>query len=466
MIMHKRILLSALALLSAVARIEAQQPQMMVQSPQGDLTMTLAIRPAKGEDAQSGQLVYSLRYRGKVVLEESTLGLDLEGGALLGAKVHVTGSEPGSGVDDYSLTMGKTSHVHDPYESLKVSVAEDGKAARVMEIEARAYDSGVAFRYVLPEQPRAMKELRLRQEATQFQFSSDAMTWALALPNYRSSYESEYVNLPASAFSNQGGVASHFLIGLPLLAHEPGTAWLAVTEADLEGSAGMYLTNPSGSWLGHGMTSLLSPQFDNPELAVTAWLPFHSAWRVVLVADDPGRLVESNVITDLNPQNALKDTSWIKPGKASWDWWNGDLDANNKPAYTTENMKRYVDFAAESGFDYFMLDAGWSTDDITKMRGNVDVPELCRYAKDEEREGMDLALFDVCDEADEGSLSALCAMGRRRVEDRFRQPRRSAGNSVLLRCCQGSGGASSDGGFSWREQAVGDRARVPECVEL
>ena len=121
------------------------------------------------------------------------------------------------------------------------------------QIEARAYDSGVAFRYVLPEQPRAMKELRLRQEATQFQFSSDAMTWALALPNYRSSYESEYVNLPVSAFSNQGGVASHFLLGLPLLAHEPGTAWLAVTEADVEGYSG-YVSNESfgkldGTWI-------------------------------------------------------------------------------------------------------------------------------------------------------------------------------------------------------------------------
>ena len=250
-----------------------------------------------------GSLVYSVRYRDKLVLEESTLGLDLEGGALLGAKVHVTSSEPGSGVDDYSLATGKTSHVHDPYQSLKVNVAEDGAGARSFEIEARAYDSGVAFRYVLPEQPRVMKELRLRQEATQFQFSSDAMTWALALPNYRSSYESEYVNLPVSAFSNQGGVASHFLLGLPLLAHEPGTAWLAVSEADLEGTAAMYLTNPSGSWMGHGLTSLLSPRFDTPELAVTGWLPFHSAWRVVLVADDPGRLVESNVITSLNPAN-------------------------------------------------------------------------------------------------------------------------------------------------------------------
>ena len=92
--MNKRVLLSAFALLASFSRIEAQQPQLVVKSPQGDLTMTLAIRSAKGEEAQSGQLVYSVRYRDKLVLEESTLGLDLEGGALLGAKVHVTAANP------------------------------------------------------------------------------------------------------------------------------------------------------------------------------------------------------------------------------------------------------------------------------------------------------------------------------------------------------------------------------------
>ena len=112
-------------------RIEAQQPQMVVKSPHDDLTMTLAIRSPKGEEAPTGQLVYSVRYRDKIVLEESMLGLDLEGGALLGAKVHVMSNEPGSGTDDYTLATGKSSHVHDPYQSLRVTLAEDGAAARM-----------------------------------------------------------------------------------------------------------------------------------------------------------------------------------------------------------------------------------------------------------------------------------------------------------------------------------------------
>ncbi len=359
---------------------EAQQSELTLSSPNGELTMHLATRPAKGSSELNGKLVYSLSFRNKPVLADSALGLDLEGSAMLGATVHIAGSTPGQGVDDYSLTTGKVSKVHDEYRSLIVKVTEDGASARTLTIEARAYNSGVAFRYLLPQQPRAIKEVRLRQEATEFQFSTDATTWALLLPNYRSSYESEYVKLPVSAFSNQGGVASRALIGLPLLAHEPGTAWVALMEADLEGNAGMYLTNPSGSWEGHGLTARLSPQFEDPNLAVTAWTPWHSAWRVVMVADDPNRLIESNILTDLNPTNALSNTEWIQPGKASWDWWNGDLGPDNKPAYTTENMKHYIDFSAEAGLPYFMLDAGWSSiEDITKLRGPVDVPELVRY---------------------------------------------------------------------------------------
>src|SRR5260370_27293014 len=85
----------------------------------------------------------------------------------------------------------------------------------------------------------------------------------------------------------------------PLLMHLPGTAWMTLTEADLEGNGGMYVTNPSGNWAGHYFVSKLSPRFDNPALALIATLPHHLTWRVLLVADQPGKLMKSNVISDL-----------------------------------------------------------------------------------------------------------------------------------------------------------------------
>ena len=371
-------------LLACTAACTAQPVQgapqtVTLASPDGQLVVHFDVRPEKNSSAGNGRLVYSLQFHGKPVLEDSGLALELDDLPALGSDVQITGADQSNGVDDYTLQFQKVSKVHDPYNSVLVQVIEGGAAHRAMEIEARAYDSGIAFRYRLPGNGEKAK-FNLRQEDTEFRLTSDATDWLLALPNYRSSYESEYVKLSTSALSNQGGVSSSFLIGLPLLMHEPGVAWLSLTEADIEGNSSMYVTNPSGNWAGHYFVSKLAPCFDHPEYAVEGALPHHSAWRVLAIADSPGRLVESTLQYDLNPPSRVQDTHWIEAGKASWDWWVNDIDAGGKPAYTTANMEYYVDFAAKSGFRYMMLDAGWSGRDLTQLNGRVDVPELVRYA--------------------------------------------------------------------------------------
>jgi alpha-glucosidase len=313
------------------------------------------------------------------VFEDSALRLELENQAPLGANVHIARATTGSGADDYSLLAGKTSAVDDPYNSLTLQARESSSQGRVFEIEARVYDSGLVFRYRVPAQP-ALSQYQLMQEDTEFRPVMDADAWALRLPNYQSAYESEYVPQVLSGLSNQGGVSSYILNGAPMLLHMPGLAWAAVGESYLEGNSAMYLENPTGNWTGHYLVTKISPALNGKGPAVDASLPHNSAWRVILIGDTPGELVESNIITDLNPPNRIEDTSWIHPGKASWNWWNGDLGPDGQSAYTTKNMEYYVDFAAESGFPYMLLDAGWSERDITKMRGNVDVPELVQYA--------------------------------------------------------------------------------------
>ena len=351
-----------------------------LSSPDQQLVIQFNTTDGKGSGAAEGKLVYAVTFHGKQLLDTSALGLELADQPVLGSNVQIIASTPGKGSDDYTLVAGKTGKVHDEYNKLGLQVVENNAPKRSLLIEARAYNDGVAFRYVVLEQS-AIKELHVKQEDTEFRISTDATTWALELPNYRSSYESEYVKLPISAFSNQGGVSSSFLIGMPLLLHSPGAAWMALTEANLEGNPGMYVTNPSGNWAGHWFESKLSPRFDDPGLALSTSLPYHSAWRVLLVADEPGKLIESNLVTDLNSPNRVQDTSWIHAGKASWNWWAGDIRPDGKSAFTTKNMEYYVDFAAKSGFPYMLLDAGWADGrDITKLRGNVDVPELVRYA--------------------------------------------------------------------------------------
>jgi alpha-glucosidase len=358
----------------------SQSGLVKLSSPDQQLAMQFTTVAAKDSSGAGGKLVYSVTFHGKQLIDPSALALELADQPTLGSNVQIVESIPGSGSDDYTLIAGKASKIHDEYNKVQLRVVENSEPKRSVVIEARVYNDGVAFRYVLSEQ-NAIKELRLKQEDTEFRISTDATTWALELPNYRSSYESEYVKLPITAFSNQGGVSSSFLIGMPLLMHSPGTAWMTLTEADLEGNPGMYVTNPSGNWAGHWFVSKLSPRLDDPNLVAVDALPYHSAWRVLLVADEPGKLMESNMISDLNPRSRVQDTSWIHPGKASWNWWAGDIGPDGKPAYTTKNMEYYVDFAAQSGFPYMLLDAGWADGrDITKLHGNVDVPELVRYA--------------------------------------------------------------------------------------
>jgi len=352
-----------------------------VSSPDGRLVLTIDTI-ATEKDPVAKRLVYKVSFRGKQLIEASALRLDLEGQLPLGEDVQIASSATTSEDHTYTLVTGKASQVRDHYTALRVDLADPGGMGRKLTIEARAYDDAVAFRYLVPEQ-NTISDFRLIKEGTEFRIAKDATTYALVLPNFRSGYESEYIKLPVSAFSNQGGVASKVLIGLPLLMEVPGVAWMGITEANLRDYSSMYLMNPSGSWTGHWFESVLAPSIEDPDVIVKGALPHYSAWRVLLVGDEPGRLVESNVITSLNPESEIADTSWIHAGRASWDWWNGSLGPDGKRAYTTETMKYYVDFAAKSGFEYMMLDAGWSDhNDITKMNGTVDVQELVRYGRE------------------------------------------------------------------------------------
>ncbi|MBN1846019.1 MAG: glycoside hydrolase family 97 protein [Sedimentisphaerales bacterium] len=380
--------------LADITRSQDTAQQQTLSSPDGRLAITFRTipraerRPSRRPNTQvdpadsaGGRLVYEVSFQGKLLIEPSALQLELHGSGPLGVNVRLVEATTSSTDETYSLVTGKTSLVRNHYNALRLELEETAPPGRRLIMEARAYDDAVAFRYLVPEQ-EGLDEFRLAGENTEFRLSKDPFIYALILPHYRSMYESEYVPLSASSLSNQGGVASTVLIGLPLLMEVPGVAWLAIAEANLRDYAAMYLVNPSGGWTSHKFESRLSPRLDDPETAVVGALPHHSAWRVLLVGDEPGRLIESNVITSLNPESAVEDVSWIQAGRAAWDWWSGSLTADGASAYTTENMKYYVDFAAQSGLEYMLVDAGWSArNDITGMNGRVDIPALIRYAE-------------------------------------------------------------------------------------
>ncbi len=364
--------------------------QTEISSPDGNLKISLTVSPlldtgnggGRGREpapATHSRIAYSVNFRGKAVIEPSPIEIDLDGARPLGQDVRIVKSTPSSGDENYHLIAGRASDVHEHYNALALDLEETGYPNRRLQVEARAFNGAVAFRWTVPDQP-SVRDFRLRGEATEFRMAKDATAYALELPNFLTMYESEFLKLPVSAFANPSGTAGTRIVGLPLLMELPGVGWTAITEADMRGNAAMYLMNP-----GDGRTRLravISPSSVDPEIRVIGSVPHRSAWRVILVADEPAQLLESNVITSLNPPSQIQDTSWIRPGKSSWDWWSGSLDPEGKPAFTTDNMKTYVDFSAKSGFEYMLVDAGWSAPgDITKMNGRVDIPALVAYAK-------------------------------------------------------------------------------------
>jgi alpha-glucosidase len=311
----------------------AQAGAATVASPDGRLTVTfLTVSPPQGATeglvdpvlpavAAGGQLVYSVSFQGKPLIDQSMLGLELQGQTPLGPHVRIAGAVRSEIDETYKLIAGKTSSVRNQFHELRVDLEETATPARKLAVEARVYDDAVAFRYVVPDQT-PIRDFRLIKEDTEFRIGKDAMTYPLCLPNYRTGYEGEFIKIAASGLAHQGGVPTRQLLGLPLLMEVPGVAWLAITEADLRDNAAMYLVNPSEIWGAHRFEARLAPNLDEPDISISGSLPHHSAWRVLPVGTEPGRLIESNTIGSLNPDSAIRDTSWIHAGRVSWPAWN------------------------------------------------------------------------------------------------------------------------------------------------
>lgn len=368
-----RILLLPVLLLPPLAALAWGQAT--VKSPDGGIEMSIS--------TDNNKLVYAVTFRGKPVIAKSALSLEIQDQPLLGANVRIAGTRPGAVDETYSMPHGKANPIRNVSKTLAVDLEETRTPFRKFTVEARVYDDGAAFRYVVPSQP-ILTELHLAGERTEFQFAKDATTFPLLLQNFRTSYEDDYHTLPLS------GIHRNDLIALPLLAELPGVAWVAITEADIDNYAGMYLVHAGGD--AKSLFSRLAPSVDDPGIAVSAGTPVRSPWRVLMIGAQPGRLVESNLVTNLNPPSAIADTSWIKPGKTSWDWWSGSYadGVSFQTGMNTATMNHYVDFSAEAGLEYMLIDAGWarrgtgpndSGSDLTATNPNIDMPAILAHAK-------------------------------------------------------------------------------------
>ena len=386
------------ALLSGVF-VAAQSPEaagIQVKSPSGQIVFLLSSSPTSPANrAAVSDIHYSVDFRGKRLMDESVLGLKLQGQSAFGPGMHKVKTQESQHDETYTIPVGKTSTVRDHYNSTLVDFVD--ASGRKLSIEIRAYDDGVAFRYIVPVQSN-LTYIRIEHELTEFSFAKDATLYPLVVDGFQSPYEDDYQMRPVS------GIHHDWLIGLPLLADAPGSGWVAVTEADIENYAGMYLRKAEPRF---GLRAELSPRLDVSGIAVEADAPLTTPWRVLMIGDEPGRLIESNIVLNLNPPSKIADTSWIRAGKSAWDWWSGDSapSMSTKSGMNTATMKHYIDFASVSSFPYMLIDAGWAgkaaagdkadTDDITHLNPDVDMSELLRYAKEKKCTHLAVVPLDV-----------------------------------------------------------------------
>jgi alpha-glucosidase len=349
-------------------------------SPDKQLEMTFAL------DKESAP-VYSISYQSRPLLITSSLGIEFKQGGLLSKKMRVTGVRRIARDETYTLAAGKARQARDHFNELLVALEEPEAPQRKLEIIFRAYNDGAAFRYLIPEQT-ILKAIEIAAERTEFRFATDHTCWALRLGSFTTSQEAEFDRITASRIKPDA------IVGLPLVCRTlDETTTFAISEADLAGYAGMYFTGVSR---GFGVASRLSPRKDDGSIAVSGLVKedgFRTPWRVVMVAGEAGKLIESTLITNLNPPSASRDTSWIRPGKSAWNWWSGSLaEGVKRPGMNNETMKHYIDFASDFSLEYMLIDAGWYSmrrpgsqnagpaADITKAIPEIDLPALIAYA--------------------------------------------------------------------------------------
>jgi alpha-glucosidase len=287
-------------------------------------------------------LFYKVSYKGILMADQSRLDVSFKEGGDFNKDLVLSSAKSERLVDDYTLLTGRSSKVHSECNRIIVPVRETGGAKRELDIEIRMFNDGAAFRYVIPEQAK-WKTVNITDEVDQFNLTQNPKMTTMLRRNYTTSHEGLYTKTTLK------DLTPDTLMDSPVLFEFPGGKYMAITEAALLDYAGMYLMKHNGV-----LETRLSPLPDVPGVKVIAKLPHNSPWRVMMISDRVGAFMESNILTDLNEPCKTKDLSWLKPGKTTFPWWNGNIEPDTDYAFGNnyETNMYYVHFCAKYGLLY------------------------------------------------------------------------------------------------------------------
>lgn len=325
--------------------------------------------------AGSSGVFYLVNVDARPVLVPSKLNLQLQNGLNICSHVIFRGQEFSKHSGVWENDLGKSKVVRDNYNQLTLHLQE-AKSKLLFDVVFRAYNDGVAFRYRFYKQ-NGSDTLKIQSENDQFAFAGDCDAFVGRNQGYKfgGPQEWEFENRKLSSIKRDS------VVGLPLVV-KTSAAWVAVAEADLLDWAGMWVTADSAK-KGKGVTlvSSLAPHLQKSGCVDVA-MPHSSPWRVLMIGRTPGKLIESNIISNLSTPSKIGNTSWVKPGIMAWDhWWSGGVKMN------TATIKQYIQLAADMHWPYQLIDWQWygkfndPNADITKVTPEVDMDEVLKFAK-------------------------------------------------------------------------------------
>jgi alpha-glucosidase len=323
---------------------------------------------------------YDVVLNGRAVLQDSSLSMDVDH-KVLGREVKVTGSKERH--EDQMLepvVRQKFAKIRDNYNELRLDM-EGGYA-----VVFRAYNEGVAYRFetALPAQ-----QVKIYNEEANFRFTANSMVFYPQEDSFFSHNERKY--LPQHLLE----INREFLASLPAVVDVGEGAQVAIAESDVEEYPGLWLLGTGGT----GLNATFPPYplkeqlFRDRDYKVVESADYIAVttgtrtfpWRVLGIADRDADLLTNPLVWLLEKPSQVQDTSWIKPGKVAWDWWNDNnvYGVDFKAGINTQTYKYYIDFAAKYGIPYIILDEGWyKLGNVLEVVPEINMEELTAYAKE------------------------------------------------------------------------------------
>lgn len=395
------------ALLFSALNVDAD----VVTSPNGIVSIDFQLK--------NGMPTYKVDYKGKPVIKESRLGLELRDGKNLMDGFEQLNATTSTFDETWQPVWGEVKEIRNHYNEFLAELKQPS-TDRYMNIRFRVYDDGVGFRYEFPQQKNLVYFV-IKEEHSQFAMTGDHTAWWI--PGDYDTQEYDYTESKLSEIRS--------LLSNAVTSNASQTVFSPTgvqTSLQMKTDEGLYINLHEAALVDYSCMHL---NLDDKNLVFESWLtpdadgfkgrlqtPCHSPWRTVMVSDDACDILSSHLILNLNEPCKIEDTSWIKPVKYMGVWW--EMIAGGKPwSYTndipsvklgetdyrkvksngnhpanTRNVKKYIDFAAKHGFDQLLVE-GWNVGwedwfgnqkdyvfDFVTPYPDFDIEQLNRYAHD------------------------------------------------------------------------------------